>query len=159
MNRCDNIRLPPFQEGGYFFRVASENRDPHMTSSYQVSRIRDLIASFVFLSLFCAPAFADTKPAKKSKLEVEFGIKVAQKGLWREAIYRWQKAVELDPDNASARNNLAVAYEQEGDFELAEQEYKRALDIDPENVYIRQNYELFREAYEKRKRKQRKSTS
>jgi len=130
-----------------------------MTSLYQVSRLRGLVAPFIFFSLLCAPAFADSNPSKKSKQEVEFGIKVAQKGLWREAIYRWQKAVELSPENASARNNLAVAYEQEGDFELAEQEYKRALDIDSENVYIRQNYELFREAYEKRKRKQRKSTS
>ena len=130
-----------------------------MTSIYQVSRMQGLVAPFVLFSLLCATAFADSNPSKKSKQEVEFGIKVAQKGLWREAIYRWQKAVELNPDNASARNNLAVAYEQEGDFELAEQEYKRALDIDAENVYIRQNYELFREAYEKRKRKQRKSTS
>ncbi len=131
-----------------------------MTSLYQVSRLRGLVAPFVLFSLLlCAPAFADSKQSKKSKQEVEFGIKVAQKGLWREAIYRWQKAVELSPENASARNNLAVAYEQEGEFELAEQEYKRALDIDSESVYIRQNYELFREAYEKRKRKQRKSTS
>ncbi len=130
-----------------------------MTSSYQVSRFRDLVASFVLVSFLGAPAFADSNAGKRSKRQVEFGIEVAQKGLWREAIYRWQKAVELDPDNASARNNLGVAYEQEGDFELAEQEYKRALDIDSENVYIRQNYELFREAYEKRKRKQRKSTS
>jgi type IV pilus assembly protein PilF len=139
--------------------MASERQDPLMTSLYQVSRLRGLVAPFVLSSLLCAPVFADSKQSKKSKQEVEFGIKVAQKGLWREAIYRWQKAVELYPENASARNNLAVAYEQEGDFELAEQEYKRALDIDSENVYIRQNYELFREAYEKRKRKQRKSTS
>ena len=130
-----------------------------MTSIYQVSRMQGLVAPLVLFSLLCATAFADSNQNKKSKQEVEFGIKVAQKGLWREAIYRWQKAVELNPDNASARNNLAVAYEQEGDFELAEQEYKRALDTDAENVYIRQNYELFREAYEKRKRKQRKSTS
>ena len=130
-----------------------------MTSIYQVSRMQGLVAPFVLFSLLCATAYADSNQSKKSKQEVEFGIKVAQKGLWREAIYRWQKAVELHPENSSARNNLAVAYEQEGDFELAEQEYKRALDIDSENAYIRQNYELFREAYEKRKRKQRKSTS
>ena len=87
---------------------------------------------------------------------MEFGIEVARQGLWREAIFRWEKAVELDPDNASARNNLAVAYEQDGQFELAEQEYERALDLDTDNMYIRQNYELFREAYEKRKRKERR---
>jgi Flp pilus assembly protein TadD len=62
--------------------------------------------------------------------------------------------VELDPENAKARNNLGVAYEQAGEFELAEREYKRALELDEENLYIRQNYELFRESYEKRKRKE-----
>jgi type IV pilus assembly protein PilF len=101
-------------------------------------------------------ARADDKSSKQSKKQVEFGIEVARQGLWREAIFRWGKAVELDPDNASARNNLAVAYEQDGQFELAEQEYERALDLDSDNMYIRQNYELFREAYEKRKRKERR---
>jgi Flp pilus assembly protein TadD len=88
---------------------------------------------------------------------VEFGIEVARSGLWREAIFRWQKAVELDPENAAARNNLAVAYEQEGEFQLADREYQRALRLDAGNVYIRQNYELFREAYEKRNRQKRKA--
>jgi Flp pilus assembly protein TadD len=98
-------------------------------------------------------ASADEKPESQAKKQVAFGIEVARTGLWREAIYRWQKAIELDPQNASARNNLGVAYEQDGKFDLADQEYKRALDLDPNNAYIRQNYELFREAYERRKRK------
>ena len=106
--------------------------------------------------LACLPvkSWADSD-SSKSKQEVEFGIEVARRGLWKEAIYRWEKAVELDSSYASARNNLAVAYEQEGEFELAEQAYKRALELDPNSIYIRQNYELFREAYEKRKRKER----
>ena len=94
-----------------------------------------------------------------SRKQVAFGIQVAQRGLWREAIYRWEKAVELDPDNASARNNLAVAYEQSGQFDLANEEYERALEIDSDNLYIRQNYELFREAYERKKRSDRRSSS
>jgi Tfp pilus assembly protein PilF len=88
----------------------------------------------------------------EAKEQVSFGIEVARLGLWKEAIYRWEKAVELDPDNPSARNNLAVAYEQSGEFELANQEYERALELSPDSVYIRQNYELFREAYERKKR-------
>jgi branched-chain amino acid transport system permease protein len=31
-----------------------------------------------------------------AKSQVEFGIGVAERGLWREAIYRWEKAVEID---------------------------------------------------------------
>jgi tetratricopeptide (TPR) repeat protein len=42
-----------------------------------------------------------------AKEQVEFGIKVAQTGLWREAQYRWERAVELDPTYAEAWNNLA----------------------------------------------------
>ena len=44
---------------------------------------------------------------------------VAQKGLWREAIYRWEKAVEIDPSYAAAYNDLAIAYEHEGDLDKA----------------------------------------
>ena len=128
-----------------------------MTSSYQVSRFRDLVASFVLVSFLGAPAFADSNAGKRSKRQVEFGIEVAQKGLWREAIYRWQKAVELDPANASARNNLAVAHEQSGEFDLANEGYERALELDSDNLYIRQNYELFREAYERKKRTDRRA--
>jgi Tfp pilus assembly protein PilF len=96
--------------------------------------------------------------AKESKLQVGFGIEVAQLGLWREAIYRWEKAVELDPTNASARNNLAVAYEQSGRFDEANVEYEKALELDANNIYIRQNYELFREAYERKKRTDERSS-
>ena len=44
-----------------------------------------------------------------AKAQVEFGIKVAQNGLWKEATYRWQKAVEIDPTYGAALNNLAIA--------------------------------------------------
>ena len=118
-------------------------------------RLRSRITTVLTLALLALarPAFADKKPEEVAKKEVEFGIEVARIGLWREAVYRWQKAIELDPSNASARNNLGVAYEQAGQFDLADEQYKRALELNSGNMYIRQNYELFREAYEKRKRK------
>jgi Flp pilus assembly protein TadD len=96
---------------------------------------------------------------QQAKDQVSFGIDVARIGLWKEAMYRWEKAVELDPKNASARNNLAVAYEQTGEFDEANAEYEKALEIEPNNTYIRQNYELFREAYERKKRTDRRSGS
>jgi type IV pilus assembly protein PilF len=106
-----------------------------------------------------AAARSEEKPAERSKEQVAFGIEVAQLGLWKEATYRWSKAVELDPQNASARNNLAVAYEQMGEFDRANEEYEKALELEPSNAYIRQNYELFREAYERKKRTDRRSGS
>jgi type IV pilus assembly protein PilF len=90
-----------------------------------------------------SPSFADARSDAKS--QVEFGINVAQRGLWREAIYRWEKATELDPSYAAAYNDLAIAYEHEGQLDKARKAYEKALELDPNNSQVRQNYELFKE--------------
>jgi len=92
---------------------------------------------------FGVPLFADAR--SDAKAQVDFGISVAQRGLWREAIYRWEKAVEIDPTYAAAFNDLAVAYEHEGQLDKARQAYEKALALEPNNTQIRQNYELFKE--------------
>ena len=93
---------------------------------------------------------------ESSTRQVDFGLKVAQKGLWQEARFRFERAVELDPGNAAALNDLAVALEQMGEFDGARKAYEKALEIKPEDIYIQQNYDLFREADDKRNRKSRK---
>jgi len=89
----------------------------------------------------------------KAKEQVEFGVKVAQDGLWKEAAYRWEKAVEIDPSYSAAWNNLAIAYEQQGNFEQARKAYEKALQLDPKNLMIRQNYDLFKEINDRAKRR------
>jgi len=95
------------------------------------------------LTLVSVPLQADAR--SDAKKQVEFGISVAQRGLWREAIYRWEKATQIDPSYAPAHNNLAIAYEHEGDLSKARAAYERALELEPGNALIKQNYELFRE--------------
>ena len=90
-----------------------------------------------------SPSFADARD--EAKAQVEFGIQVAQRGLWREAIYRWERAVEIDPTYAAAFNDLAIAYEHEGQLDKARKAYEKALELDPDNTQVRQNYELFKE--------------
>ena len=103
-----------------------------------------VVALVAFVATVSAsPAFADAKSEAKS--QVEFGINVAQRGLWREAIYRWQKATELDPTYVAAYNDLAIAYEHEGQLEKARKAYEKAIELDPNNAQVRQNYELFKE--------------
>ena len=70
----------------------------------------------------------------EAKEQVEFGIQVAQRGLWREAIYRWERASQLDPTYAAAFNNLAVAYEQTGEIDKARGAYEKAIALEPGNV-------------------------
>jgi Flp pilus assembly protein TadD len=99
------------------------------------------LAAIAFLSV--SPAFADAR--SDAKEQVAFGINVAQRGLWREAIYRWEKAIEIDPTYAAAHNDLAIAYEHEGQLDKARKAYEKALELEPNNVQIRQNFELFKE--------------
>lgn len=98
-----------------------------------------------------SPAFADRR--SDAKVHVDFGIAVAQKGLWREATSRWQTATEIDPSYGSAWNNLGVGYEQLGRFDEARKAYEKALEVDPSNTFIRNNYDLFREIYDRQNRR------
>lgn len=95
-------------------------------------------------------------PLASADDELKFGVEVARKGLWQEARFRFERAVLLDPDNASALNNLAIALEQQGEFDKAREAYERAIKLKPKSLYIQQNYDLFREADDKRNRKQKK---
>jgi Flp pilus assembly protein TadD len=95
------------------------------------------------VALTASPVFADARSDAKS--QVEFGINVAQRGLWREAIYRWEKATQLDPSYVAAYNDLGIAYEHEGQLDKARKAYEKALELDPNNAQVRQNYELFKE--------------
>jgi Tfp pilus assembly protein PilF len=97
----------------------------------------------VLVWLAPAPLAADARD--DAKKQIEFGISVAQRGLWREAIYRWERAAQIDPSYAAAHNNLAIAYEHEGELDKARASYEKALELEPNNAYIKQNYELFKE--------------
>lgn len=108
-----------------------------------------LVVAFVLAT--AAPMAADKRD--DAKAQVSFGINCAQKGLWKEAVYRWKMAVEQDPNYAEAWNDLAIGYEQLGKFPEARDAYEKAMKIDNGNAFIRQNYDLFREIYDRQNRR------
>ena len=112
------------------------------------ARVFSAALLFIILGGVAAPA-AQRDEAKE---QVEFGIQVAQRGLWREAIYRWERATQLDPTYAAAFNNLAIAYEHEGQLDKARESYEKAVALDPENAMIRQNFDLFKELNDRTKK-------
>ncbi|HWS72307.1 MAG TPA: tetratricopeptide repeat protein [Thermoanaerobaculia bacterium] len=85
-----------------------------------------------------------------------FGVQMAKMSLWREALFRFQRAVELNPSDAMAHNNLAVAWEANGEFEKARKEYLEALKLDKSNLYIQKNYSRYVEFLSKNKKRQSK---
>ena len=98
-----------------------------------------------------SPIYADRR--SDAKVHVDFGISVAQRGLWKEATYRWERAAEIDPTYAAAWNDLGSGYEQLGEFEKERQAYEKAMAIDPNNTFIRNNYDMFREIYDRQNRR------
>jgi Tfp pilus assembly protein PilF len=104
---------------------------------------RILLVTVLGIGLAASAVHADAR--SDAREQVEFGIQVSLRGLWKEATYRWERAVAIDPTYPAAFNNLAIAYEHEGMFDKARKAYERAVELDPNNALIRQNFELFKE--------------
>lgn len=102
---------------------------------------------FAFAALAAAVGCGSYSRPESAETQLSFGSDVAKKGLWREAAFRFQQAVTKEPNNARARNNLAVALEASGEYARALTEYKKALELDPGDNYIRRNYARFAEFY------------
>ena len=83
-----------------------------------------------------------------------FGVQMARMNLWREAMFRFERAIQINPGDAQAHNNLAVAYEANGDFEKARKEYLEALKLDRTNPYIQKNYSRFVEFLSRNRKRQ-----
>ena len=102
------------------------------------------------LSIGCSHHSDLSRPAAQDN----FGVQMARMNLWREAMFRFERAIQINPGDAQAHNNLAVAYEANGDFEKARKEYLEALKLDRTNPYIQKNYSRFVEFLSRNKKRQ-----
>ena len=117
-------------------------------SLWRVAAGLALVASLIQPILTPGPG-GDLLAVSKSEAEMqlEFGARVARMGSWREAAFRFRKAVQEDGTNPKAYNNLAVALEVLGRLDEAFEAYQKAIELDPENKAIAQNFERFRSYY------------
>jgi tetratricopeptide (TPR) repeat protein len=80
--------------------------------------------------------------------QLRFGVRMAQQGLWSEALFRFEKARSLDPGNPRVLNNIAVALEAAGRYEEALEAYREALRLAPGNRDLERNYASFLDFYQ-----------
>jgi hypothetical protein len=102
----------------------------------------------------CSSSRHDPRAAQEN-----FGVNMARMNLWREALFRFKRAVQMSPGNPTAHNNLAVAYEANGDFENAAKEYREAMRLDKSNQYIQKNYSRFIEFTSRNKKRQKRDAA
>lgn len=108
-------------------------------------RLRTLILSLPLVLVACGGGYGRPSSAPS---QLAFGVDMAKRSLWSEALFRFHQAEQLDPNNPRALNNLAVAYEAVGDYQKALEYYQKALKQSPDNRDLRANYSRFVEFYQ-----------
>lgn len=108
-------------------------------------RLRTLILSLPLILVACGGGYGRPDSARS---QLAFGVDMAKRSLWSEALFRFHQAERLDPNNPRALNNLAVAYEAVGDYQKALEYYQKALKTSPDNRDLRANYSRFVEFYQ-----------
>ncbi|HEV8630517.1 MAG TPA: tetratricopeptide repeat protein [Thermoanaerobaculia bacterium] len=107
-----------------------------------------LVPLVLALALPLAACASHGSPAT-AESQLRFGVNMAQKGLWSEAIFRFLQAQRLEGgQNPRVLNNLAVASEALGKFDQALTYYKQALVLAPGNSDLKANYDRFVSFYE-----------
>lgn len=107
-----------------------------------------LAAAFVLLTAMVVACSSNgskgvTTGGPSLNSEVDFGVSMAKRGLWAEALFRFQQADMDRPNDPEILNNMAVAYEAVGQFDEALETYKRALQAGPTNSDLKRNYSAF----------------
>jgi len=97
------------------------------------------------IGALAVPVSAAEDPAHK---QLTYGVKMARRGLWSEALFRFRQAAKLQPNDPHILNNLAVSMEAVGLFDEALEVYQRGLKAAPGDPDLRQNYARFVEFYQ-----------
>lgn len=69
------------------------------------------------------------RPKVDVRTELRFAAKMAKQGLWREALFRWERVLRVRPDDGKLWNNVAVAREAIGDRDGAREAYQQAAKL------------------------------
>lgn len=114
---------------------------------------RALALTCLLLILPLTPGCSISRHRGPEATQRNFGVDMARMNLWREALFRFKRAVQMNPGDAMAHNNLAVAFEANGDFDNAAKEYREAMRLDKTNQYIQKNYSRYVEFTSRNKKK------
>lgn len=82
-------------------------------------------------------------PQKAMKAYVDAGMMYMQRNQMDDANRTLMRAYEIDPDDPSVNNALALFFSREGDHEQTEKHFRKALSKDPDFSQARNNYAAY----------------
>ena len=88
-----------------------------------IRRWLPITVALVVLVAGCSHHADMTRPSTQDN----FGVQMAKMSLWREALFRFRRAVEINPSDPMAHNNLAVVLMEMGKYEESREELVKAL--------------------------------
>ncbi len=88
---------------------------------------------------WAAAALGAAPDVKSAGDLMRFAAEMAATGNWREALFRWEQALQVEPDHPRILNNLAAAHEVLGDPDRAQRFYEKALTLSGGGGPIRLN--------------------
>ena len=107
------------------------------------------IAAVVVAALAVVPTtLAGDAAEKQASEQIQRGYTAARQGYWLEALFRFERANALTPNQPRILNNIAVSLEASGRFEEALATYETALSVAPNDQVLRRNFSRFKEFYE-----------
>ena len=139
----------PAEHGGDFCRSGASGLDTRTSVEPSRHPARPAAIGLLLLAAvltLTACGVREIEP-RTSPAQLDFGVDMARRGLWSEALFRFQQAEKMAPGDPRILNNVAVAYEALGQFENALEYYQNAIKASPGNKDLRRNYSRFVEFY------------
>ena len=78
-----------------------------------------------------------------ARLNTQLGIDYMRKGQYEFALEKLKKALDQDPDLATAHSSIALLYQRRGEADLAEDHYREALDLNQDDPGTLNNFGIF----------------
>ena len=82
-------------------------------------------------------------PVRVAELNTQLGIGYLREGKLNLALQRLDKAVQADPDYATAHNALGLVYDRLGQPSKADEHFARSVELNPADAAARTNYGAF----------------
>ncbi|MEE8523565.1 MAG: hypothetical protein V3T72_06505, partial [Thermoanaerobaculia bacterium] len=94
------------------------------------------LVAVIALLLSSSAALGGRKDPNNAPDQLAFGVQMAKRGLWSEALFRFKQAERLRPGDPRVLNNMAVAFEDGSDLRRRRIRRRSSIPAEPKKPWI-----------------------